>query len=127
MWWRLGAVPSLSRARPPSWGARAPLFYLKASASSLLGRLGDCSNRPLLHDLDPKGAWRGSRALLAERASAYETAAIAVETERRTVEAVAEEILRRLDPAKPGHEGDVEKGVAFERRSKLERGASCEP
>ena len=49
--------------------------------------------------------------LLAERASAYETAAIAVDTERRTVEAVAEEILRRLDAARPGHESDVEKGV----------------
>jgi hypothetical protein len=36
---------------------------------------------------------------------------IAVDTERRTVEAVAEEILRRLAAKRPGHESDVEKGV----------------
>jgi hypothetical protein len=50
--------------------------------------------------------------LLAERAGAYETASIAIDTERRTVEAVAEEILRRLDPARSGPESEVEKGVA---------------
>jgi shikimate kinase len=49
--------------------------------------------------------------LLAERASAYETAVIAVDTERRTLEAVAEEILRRLDAARLGRESDVERGV----------------
>jgi shikimate kinase len=49
--------------------------------------------------------------LLAERASVYETAVIAVDTERRTLEAVAEEILRRLDAARLGRESDVERGV----------------
>jgi shikimate kinase len=87
------------------------VVYLKASASSLLGRLGDCSERPLLHGLAPEGRLARLETLLAERASAYETAAIAVDTENRTVEAVAEEILRRLDAARPGHESDVEKGV----------------
>jgi shikimate kinase len=51
--------------------------------------------------------------LLAERASAYETAVIAVDTERRTLEAVAEEILRRPDAARPGRESDVERGVCL--------------
>jgi shikimate kinase len=92
-------------------GRTGTVVYLKASASSLLGRLGDCSQRPLLHDLDPEGRLARLETLLAERASAYETAVIAVDTERRTVEAVAEEILRRLAAKRPGHESDVEKGV----------------
>jgi shikimate kinase len=92
-------------------GRTGTVVYLKASASSLLGRLGDCSDRPLLHDLDPEGRLVRLEALLAERASAYETAVIAVDTDSRTVEAVADEILRRLAAARPGHESDVEKGV----------------
>jgi 3-dehydroquinate synthase len=92
-------------------GRTGTVVYLKASPSSLLERLGDCSNRPLLHGLDPERRLARLEGLLAERANAYETAAIAVDTERRTVEAVAEEILRRLNPARPGHEGGVEKGV----------------
>ena len=92
-------------------GRTGTVVYLKASASSLLGRLGDCSERPLLHGLAPGGRLARLEALLAERASSYETASIAVDTERQTVEAVAEEILRRLDSARPGHESEVEKGV----------------
>jgi shikimate kinase len=92
-------------------GRTGSVVYLKASASSLLGRLGDCSERPLLRDLAPEGRLARLETLLAERASAYETAVIAVDTERRTLEAVAEEILRRLDAARPGPESDFEKGV----------------
>jgi shikimate kinase len=92
-------------------GRTGTVVYLKASASSLLGRLGDCSERPLLGGLAPEDRLARLEALLAERASAYETAAIAVDTGSRTVEAVAEEILRRLDAVRPGHESDIEKGV----------------
>jgi len=92
-------------------GRTGSVVYLKASASSLLVRLGDCSERPLLHGLAPEGRLARLETLLAERASAYETAAIAVDTESRTVEAVAEEILRRLDAARRGHQSDAEKGV----------------
>jgi shikimate kinase len=87
------------------------VVYLKASPSTLLSRLGDCSDRPLLHGFAPAGRLARLEALLAERASAYETAAITVDTESRAVEAVVEEILRRLDPARSGHQSDVEKGV----------------
>ena len=93
------------------FGRTGTVVYLKASASSLLGRLGDCSERPLLHGLAPEGRLARLEALLAERASSYETALIAVDTERQTVEAVAEEILRRLGSARPGHGSEVEKGV----------------
>ena len=34
-------------------GRTGSVVYLKASPSSLLGRLGDCSERPLLHGLAP--------------------------------------------------------------------------
>jgi hypothetical protein len=50
-------------------------------------------------------------ALLVERASAHETVVIAVDTDSGAVEAVAEEILRRLAAERPGHESDVEKGA----------------
>ena len=92
-------------------GRTGAVVYLKASPSTLLSRLGDCSDRPLLHGFAPAGRLARLETLLAERVSAYETAAITVDTESRTVEAVVEEILRRLDPARSGHESDVEKGV----------------
>ena len=65
----------------------------------------------MLHGLAPEERLAKLESLLAERASAYETAAIEVDTEGRTLEAVVEEILLRLDPAKSGHESGVEKGV----------------
>jgi len=68
-------------------------------------------DRPLLRDLTPDGRLARLETILAERASAYETAAIAVDTESQTVEAVAEEISRRLEPAMPGRESNVGKGV----------------
>ncbi len=92
-------------------GRTGTVVYLKTSASSLLGRLEDCSERPLLHGLSPEERLARLETLLAERESAYETAAIAVDTERRTIEAVAEEILQQLDAVRPRHESDVEKGV----------------
>ena len=94
-------------------GRTGSVVYLKASARSLLGRLGDCSERPLLGALAPEGRLARLEKLLAERASVYETAVIAVDTERRTLEAVADEILRRLDAAGLGRESDVERGVRF--------------
>ena len=87
------------------------VVYLKASPSLLLSRLGNASARPLLHGLAPEGRLARLETLLIERASAYETAAITVDTEIRTAAAVVEEILRRLNPAKSEHESDVEKGV----------------
>ena len=92
-------------------GRAGTVVYLKASASALLSRLGDCSDRPLLHGLAPEQRLAKLESLLAERASAYETAAIEVDTESRTLEAVVEEILLRLDRTRSGRESDVEKGV----------------
>ena len=98
-----GAATLLERA--------GTVVYLKASASTLLSRLGDGSDRPLLHGLTPAVRLARLESLLAERASAYETAAIEVDTEGRTLEAVVEEIRQRLDSAGSGRERAVEKGV----------------
>jgi len=92
-------------------GRAGTVVYLKASAGALLSRLGDGSDRPLLRGLTPEERLAKLESLLAERASAYETAAIEVDTEGRTLEAVVEEILLRLDPASSGRERGVEKGV----------------
>ena len=114
----LGSLPASSLggaiAQPTAaahLGRTSTVVHLKASASSLLGRLGDCSDRPLLRDLEPEGCVLRLEALLAERASACETAVIAVDTDTGTIEAVAEEILRRLAAERPGHESNVEKGA----------------
>jgi shikimate kinase len=88
------------------------VVYLKASARSLLDRLGDCLDRPLLRDLTREARLAKVESLLAERGSAYATAAVEVDTEGRKLEAVVEEILQRLDPAAArGSERGVEKGV----------------
>ncbi len=92
-------------------GRAGTVVYLKASASALLSRLGDCSERPLLHGLSQEERLAKLESLLAERASAYETAAIEVDTEGRTLEAVVGEILLGLDPTESGRERGVEKGV----------------
>jgi len=91
--------------------AAGTIVYLKASPEELLRRLGDCSNRPLLGGLEPAARRAKLERLLAERASAYETAAIAVDTEGHTPEAVVEVILRRLEGARAARAADVEEGV----------------
>jgi shikimate kinase len=87
------------------------VVYLKASARSLLDRLEECSERPLLRGLAPKERLAQVEKLLAERASAYSTASIAVDTETRTIEAVTQELLRQLESAMIEDESHVEKGV----------------
>jgi shikimate kinase len=98
-----GAAARLARA--------GTVVYLKASPDALLGRLGDGSDRPLLDGLAPAARRAKLEALLVERASAYETAAIAIDTEGHTLEAVVEAVLQRLDAARSGRGADVEKGV----------------
>jgi len=92
-------------------GRAGTVVYLKAAARVLLGRLGDCSDRPLLSDLAPEERLARLEALLAERAGAYESAAIEVDTEARTLESVVAEIVQRLDLARSERGPEVEKGV----------------
>ncbi len=72
------------------------VVYLKTSAEALRSRLeaGEGPDRPLW----PRGTFPES--LLAARLPLYERAHISVETDGRTPDAVAEEILSRLAPAR---------------------------
>lgn len=92
------------------------VVYLKASPRVLLDRLGDCSGRPLLSDLRPERRLARLEALLRERAGAYESAAIEVDTEGRTVEAVIDEILHRLHAMGRVSGDEPERGVSIGRR-----------
>ena len=78
--------------------ARAGIVvYLSATPHTLLARVGDAETRPLLANLAPTARLAKLEALLALRAPAYESAAIAVATDGRAPEAVAAEIRRRLE------------------------------
>ncbi|MGH2728708.1 MAG: shikimate kinase [Actinomycetota bacterium] len=70
-----------------------PIVYLRTSVEELIARLGDGVGRPMLRG-DPAEA---VPRLLSERAPAYETAAeLIVDTDGRTPDEVAGEIVERL-------------------------------
>jgi len=87
------------------------IVYLKASPEELLRRLGDCSDRPLLCGLAPAARRAKLEQLLAARETAYETAAIVIDTAGHTLEGVVEAILRRLDAAPAACDAGAEKGA----------------
>jgi shikimate kinase len=72
------------------------VVYLRARPETLLGRLGDCADRPLLAGLEP--AERAGRlvSLLDERRAAYESAAIIVDTDGIPAEEVAAAVAEKL-------------------------------
>ncbi len=72
------------------------MVYLRAAPESLLARVGDGRGRPLLEGTDGPGRLERLRALLAERRAGYEQAAVVVDTDDRSVEAVAGEVAERL-------------------------------
>ncbi len=78
-------------------GRSGRVVYLSAAVSTLLRRLGDCSTRPLLRDLD--GTARAARLaeLLESRQAAYLSAALVVDTDGTTVSRVVDEIARGLE------------------------------
>jgi shikimate kinase len=70
------------------------IFYLRAELSSLLERVSGNDNRPLLRG-DPEGKLK---VLIAERDPVYERAADhIVDTDGRTVAAIAKEILSFME------------------------------
>lgn len=68
-----------------------PVFYLRAPVETLLERVGDDPDRPLLGD-DPR---RALERLIAEREPLYADAGVAVDA-ARPADAVVDEILQRL-------------------------------
>lgn len=71
---------------------------LHASPATLLQRVSAQGPRPLLQVPDPLGR---IRELLAQRAEAYQQADLHVDTEAKTSEEVAQEILGLLSPGRP--------------------------
>jgi shikimate kinase len=76
--------------------AHGRLVYLRARPQTLLGRLGEGRERPLLRGLDPAARLARLRELLAEREADYARAAIVVDVDEAGVEAVVERVLARL-------------------------------
>jgi shikimate kinase len=72
------------------------IVYLRARPETLLGRIRDAADRPLLHGLSSQDRLRRLAELLAERAPAYERASIAVDTDALEPGEVAEAVVGRL-------------------------------
>lgn len=72
------------------------VVYLKARVETLLARVGDAHDRPLLGGLDEPGRRDGIERLLGRRAAHYERAEVVVETDDRGVEAVADAVVKAL-------------------------------
>ena len=76
--------------------AHGRLVYLRARPETLLARVGEGSERPLLRGLDGEARKERLRALLARRAADYARAAIVVDVDEGGVEAVVDRVVARL-------------------------------
>jgi shikimate kinase len=76
--------------------AHGRLVYLRARPETLLGRVGEGRERPLLRGLDAPARLARLAELLARREADYARAAIVVDVDEGGVEAVVERILARL-------------------------------
>jgi shikimate kinase len=72
------------------------IVYLRARPESLLARIGETADRPLLHGVSGKDRLRRLAELLAERSPRYEQASIVVDTDGLEPNEVADTILGRL-------------------------------
>jgi shikimate kinase len=101
-WADRGAVVALGGGAIAETGAPQMLaeagtvVYLKATPRTLLERVGDARTRPLLRDLDVETRLSEIVGMLDARRSAYESANIIVETDGRSISAVAEAVAREL-------------------------------
>jgi shikimate kinase len=76
--------------------AAGPIVYLRARPETLLARVGDAGDRPLLAGLDDETRLARLRELLAERETAYAGADLCIDTDGMTPDAVAEGIEQAL-------------------------------
>jgi 3-dehydroquinate synthase len=100
-----GAVVALGGGAVAQPGARERLaksgriVWLRASPETLLARIGDGAGRPLLAGLDAAGRRRKLMELLTAREPHYAAADLAVETDGRAIDALADELAARLGGA----------------------------
>lgn len=101
-----GAVVALGGGAVAQPGAAARLattgtiVYLRARPETLLQRVGEGDERPLLRGLDAAGRLERLRALLSERAVHYEQATLILDTDDGTPELLAERLAARLGEAR---------------------------
>ena len=93
----LGGGTIAQEGMPALLASHGTVVYLEAAVDTLVERVGEAGERPLLAGLD--AAQRAERlgALLAEREPAYRTAQITVRTDGKDPEAVAGEVARALE------------------------------
>ena len=72
------------------------VVYLRARPETLLARLGDAAARPLLGGLDAEARAARLAELLATRRTAYESAAVVVDTDGLDVESAAARVAEYL-------------------------------
>jgi len=101
-----GAAQRLARSGTVVW--------LRGRPESLLRRLGDAADRPLLAGAAPAERAARLRALLAERARHYATASVVVDTDGLDVEAVTERVIDALSEAGAGEESEAVRTVRVE-------------
>jgi len=77
---------------------RGTLVYLRARPETLLERIGDAEERPLLAGLGPDERRARLVGLLAERAAAYETASLIVDVDEHDEQDVARRIAGWIGP-----------------------------
>ncbi len=88
---------AIAQPGAPAWLASAgTVIHLRARPETLLGRIGDGADRPLLRDLDFASRRARLEALMQERRSAHETASIVVDVDERSVEDVVKQVESRL-------------------------------
>jgi shikimate kinase len=102
-WCGEAAVVALGGGAIAEPGARERLarsgivVYLRARPETLLARVGDAQDRPLLRGLAPAAQQARLAELLAQRRSAYESAAITIDTDDQPLEALVESVARRIE------------------------------
>jgi shikimate kinase len=90
-----GAIePPGARERLASTGT---VVYLRARPGTLLARLGDARNRPLLAGLSPAGQASRLAELLERRRAAYESASIVIDTDDLPPDSVVEALASRIE------------------------------
>jgi shikimate kinase len=80
----------------PRLAASGTVVYLRARLETLLERLGECPERPLLAGLERAARRSRLEALLAQRREAYESARIIVDVDEGSAEQIAAIVARRI-------------------------------
>lgn len=98
----LGGGAIASRADRERAARLGSIVYLRARPKTLLARLGDCRDRPLLRDVAPSKRLERLRSLLEERRESYELARIKIDTDDAAVDDVVERVAAALAPGRFG-------------------------